>query len=240
MELPEHLYLSQRILSIDTKTAERKVAVYLSAKTMETIFSMPDTTRTKGRRDLTLLCILYDTGARVQELVDLQTRDVRVVDPCVVTLTGKGGKARTIPIMTKTKQLLIKYMHEFKIDSHAQLNHPLFFNSKREKLTRAGVAYIVNKYSQQAGYECTEIKKTVTPHVFRHSKAMHLLQAKTNMFYIKDFLGHSDIETTEIYAKIDPEMKREALEKADLGLVPSNLSDWNQDKDLMSWLHSLL
>ena len=199
---------------------------------------MPDTTKMWGRRDLVLLCLLYDTGARVQEIIDLTIGDIRLESPATVKLTGKGRKRRTVPLMSQTTQLLKNYLEEQKLAEKEQ-SHPLFFNKQWNKLTRKGVAYILKKYVKQAA-EVTSIPTfNITPHVLRHTKAMHLLNAGVNMFYIRDILGHVDISTTEIYARVDAEKKRGILEKISNNSVTSNLPPWQKDQSLMNWLKGL-
>ena len=192
-----------------------------------------------GRRNLTLLSVLYDSGARVQELVDLKVGDVRLDDPPILTLTGKGRKKRQVPIMSNTKTLLRQYMDESSLTQEGKLDHPLFFNRQRSKMTRAGICYILNKYVSQAKAKSAIIPNDITPHVLRHSKAMLLLQSGVNLIYIRDFLGHADIATTEIYARTDTETKRKALEKAYPDIIDTPLPRWNKDEALLTWLTSL-
>jgi len=116
----------------------------------------------------------------------------------------------------------------------------LFVNQKRQKLSRWGISYIINKYVKKAKNNGDFfVRFPVTPHIFRHSKSMHLLQSGVNLIYIRDFLGHSDCSTTEIYARADSEMKRKAIENAYPDLVPDGLPKWEEDGDLMIWLNSL-
>jgi len=116
----------------------------------------------------------------------------------------------------------------------------MFVNQKRQKLSRWGISYIINKYADLANvHTAFTIRFPVTPHIFRHSKSMHLLQSEVNLIYIRDFLGHSDCSTTEIYARADSEMKRKAIENAYPDLVPEGLPKWEEDGDLMRWLNSL-
>jgi site-specific recombinase XerD len=173
--------------------------------------------------------MLYDTGARVTELINLTVRDVRLDGCPVVKLTGKGNKVRFVPLMSKTTSLLEGYISENNLNSHEKLDFPLFFNRQLHKLTRPGITYILQKYGSE----------NLTPHMLRHTKAMHLLQAGVNLVYIRDLLGHSDIATTEIYARADTEMKRIALENAYQDLTPKVMPNWNSDSGLMDWLHSL-
>jgi len=117
---------------------------------------------------------------------------------------------------------------------------PLFFNQKMKPLSRWGVSYIINKYViKLKEEEKLNIDFKITPHVFRHSKAIHLLQANINLIYIRDFLGHTNISTTEIYARADIETKRKALENVYQDLVPGDIPMWDEDADLMDWLNKL-
>jgi site-specific recombinase XerD len=188
---------------------------------------------------LTLLCTLYDTGARVQELIDLRACDVMLENPAVITLTGKGSKARRVPVMKNTAELLKRYLMEQNLDKQWKSQYPLFTNSQHNKLTKEGVAHIICKYADAARKTSLLIPTNIRPHMFRHSKAMHLLQAGVNLIYIRDFLGHVDLKTTEIYARADTETKRKALENAYPDLVDSNLPDWSKDEALLSWLSEL-
>lgn len=239
LEDPVGLLSYQQILSIPIKKMQQPTINYLTPDALKLILAQPDPSKANGRRDLTLLCVLYDTGARVQELVDLRFGDVRLDPPAILTLTGKGRKKRQIPIMSNTETLLKQYMDEaFSIQEGMQ-DHPLFFNRQRGKMTRAGISFILDKYVSQARAKSSIIPSKVTPHVIRHTKAMLLLQAGVNLIYIRDLLGHVDIATTEIYARADTEMKRKALEKAYPEIVTENLPHWQKDEPLLSWLTSL-
>ena len=186
-----------------------------------------------------LLSILYDAVARVQELIDIRVCDVILDNPAVIILTGKGNKTRRVPLMKNTVLLLKSYLAENKLDKPWKNEHPLFINNQHHKLTKEGVAYIVAKYAESARQISTIVPPKVKVHMFRHSKAMHLLQAGVNLIYIRDFLGHVDLKTTEIYARADTETKRKAIENAYPDLIDSNLPDWSIDQALLSWLSEL-
>ena len=117
--------------------------------------------------------------------------------------------------------------------------NPLFTNNQHHKLTKEGIAYIIAKYVASARKISTLVPSKVKAHMLRHSKAMHLLQAGVNLIYIRDFLGHVDVKTTEIYARADTETKRKAIEKLYPDLIDSNLPDWSKDQALLSWLSEL-
>jgi Site-specific recombinase XerD len=236
MEEPQLMLHCQKIMEIRFRRAPKPTVAYLSADALKVMLLSPDASAAHGRRDLTLLAVLYDTGARVQELVDLTVRNVRLEVPASITLKGKGQKTRTVPIMRQTTDLLKKYFSERKIEPVADCDRPLFHSKQHKKLTRAGVSHIVRKYATMARTEYHDIPEKVTPHVMRHTKAMHLVQADVNLIYIRDFLGHVDVHTTEVYAKAEPEVKRKALEKAsELIQFPAQES-WVEDADLMDWL----
>jgi len=240
-EFPENLYETQKILAIPNKKSEKPLVSYLTGDEMRIILSKPDSITKVGFRDLVLLSVLYDTAARVDELINLKMKDVRLMSPAVITLHGKGRKVRQVPIMSNTKSLLDSYMNTRKsCTGMADAESLLFVNQKRQKLSRWGISYIINKYVEQAKTDTAfTVRFPVTPHIFRHSKAMHLLQSGVNLIYIRDFLGHSDCSTTEVYARADSEMKRKAIENAYPDLVPDGLPKWEEDGDLMRWLNSL-
>jgi len=239
-EAPEFLEQTQRILGMAWKKTPQPTVTYLTAGAMQALLAQPAGHTARGRRDRTLLALLYDTGARVQELVDVRVRDIRLADPPVLTLTGKGRKRRVVPLMAATATLVAAYLIEHRLDRPEFRDHPVFFNSRRHALTRWGVTYILQKYAAQARVQAPgQFPETVHPHLLRHSKAMHLLQAGVNLIYIRDFLGHSDVTTTEIYARADAEMKRQALESATIPGVDLAPMSWTEDADLMQWLTRL-
>jgi integrase/recombinase XerD len=239
IEDPAGLLMYQKILSIPMKKAPKPAVNHLTPDALQLILAQPDLSTSRGRRDLTMLSVLYDTGARVQELVNLRVRDVRLDPPPILTLTGKGNKTRHVPLMSNTESLLRQYMTETHLLQNGMQDRPLFFNRQHGKMTREGVAFILDKYVSSARTASSLIPDKVTPHVFRHTKAMHLLQAGVNLIYIRDLLGHVDIATTEIYARADTELKRKALEQAYPNMVSTDLPQWSQDEDLLAWLTSL-
>jgi integrase/recombinase XerD len=238
-EDPAGIYHFQKVISIPIKKAEKKVIGHISPQAIKLILEQPDKTSAKGRRDLTLLSVLYDTGARVQELIDIIVRDVTLDVTPVISLTGKGNKIRRIPLMKNTASLLLKYLTENELNKEWKNQYPLFINNQNNKLTKEGIAYILNKYVEKARAISPIVPEHISPHVLRHSKAMHLLQAGVNLIYIRDFLGHVDLKTTEIYARTDTETKRVAIENAYPDIITDELSDWNKDKELLSWLSKL-
>jgi site-specific recombinase XerD len=239
-EEPAYLLQCQRILAIPSQRPTTTTEVnYLSAEEIAAILHQPDLTTPTGRRDAVLLSLLYDTGARVQELIDLRIRDVRLDSPAQVRLTGKGRKQRLVPLMANTVALVRNYLMEHRLDRPEHSETPLFSNRHGESLSRSGVRYILAKYVTRARLTQRVSLRHVSPHTFRHAKAMHLLQAGTPLIIIRDILGHSTIKSTEIYAKADLEMKRQALVNISDQSPTLQLPSWQQDQALMEWLRSL-
>ena len=238
LEEIEYLPLCNEILSIKTKKNNQKTVKYLSKEGIKEILSLPNTSTKHGIRDLAILTLLYDSGARVQELITLKICDINFNNK-TLDLYGKGRKNRTIPLLKQTIKILEKYIKVYNINFNS--NSLLFFNSKKESLTRMGITYIINKYVKIAKKKSPiEFQIKVTPHVFRHSKAMHLLESGVNLIYIRDFLGHESVTTTEIYAKANPEIKREAIQKNSKELSKTIHFSDKDKKDLLSWLKSSL
>lgn len=236
-QAPEYMFQCQQVLGIPFKKAEKHVIGYLDESKTKELLASPDTSTKKGRRDQTLLSLLYDSGARVQELADLKASDIRLATPAQVKLTGKGRKTRSVPLMDKTVALIEQYLFEQNLTDMPNNNHPLFFNSQGRKLTRQGIAYILKKYADMCGID------EISPHRIRHTKAMHLTEANVNPIFIRDFLGHTDLKVTEVYSKTSVKMKREALEKMDqkAGILPEKKQpDWAQDAELMDWLKNFI
>jgi site-specific recombinase XerD len=234
---PENMFEWQRILSIPIKKKDKESISYLTVSGMKLLLEQPDIKTARGRRDLALLSLMYDCGARVQEIIDLNPSMVRVDNPCTVKLIGKGSKARIVPLLDNQVRLLKAYMDENKLFEPYANMYPLFSNSRKEKLTRSGVNFILKKHAKSArGKDAILIPENLSCHSLRHSKAMHLLQAGVNLVYIRDILGHSSIQITEHYAKVDSRQKREAIEKAYTDITPSTDPQWIENENLLDWL----
>ena len=236
-ESMDYLHECQKILSVRFKKTKRESMTYLTIEGIKLLLQQPDTTTSRGRRDLTLLSLMYDTGARVQETIDLTASMLRLNKPPTIKIVGKGNKARLVPMLDAQTEHLKNYLKENRLNEPFANMYPLFFNSRKQKLTRAGINYIVQKYVKTARKENEMIiPENISCHSLRHSKAMHLLQAGVNLVYIRDILGHVSIQTTEIYARADSKQKREALEKAYVNVNPNEEPIWTKDENLVSWL----
>jgi len=235
---PARMACCQDILAIPASKHDRPAVAHLSTGQTRQLLALPDRSTRAGRRDAALLATLYDTAARVQELADLTVRDIRLDNPAMAALTGKGRKTRHVPIDTNTAALLAAYLAERHLDSPGREDHPVFFNQHRSRLSRGGIAWILRKYQAQAT-DPALANARLSPHILRHSRAMHLYDAGIPLPYIRDILGHVDLSTTEIYARASTEAKRKALEAAYADVVTADLAEWNQDPELLSWLASL-
>lgn len=204
---PEYMFQCHQIIGIPFKKTEKRVIGFLNEEKTRELLAAPSTDTARGLRDQALLCLLYDSGARVQELADIRIRDLRLDSPAQVQLTGKGRKTRSVPLMEQTVCILKEYMKRNGLDNRLNGDHPLFFNAQEKKLTRQGITYVLKKYAEQCGIN------DISPHQLRHTKAMHLTEANVNPIFIRDFLGHTDLKVTEIYSKTSVKMKHEALKK---------------------------
>ena len=241
-ESPDNLFEFSQILGISSKKAPKTIVPYLTEPELKILFAQPNLTTREGRRDFALLTFMFDTAARVQEVCDLKVKNLRLASPAVVTLHGKGDKTRQVPIIEQTKLIVTEYIKE-----HKRLawgisfdDAPLFINQQRQPLSRWGVSYILDKYVEMAKLNPDfSVSFPITPHVIRHSKPMAMLKAGIPLIYIRDFLGHVNITTTEIYCRADNEIKRKYLEEAYKDLNPQEFPQWEDDKNLLSWLNEL-
>jgi len=235
---PARMAGCQDILAIPAKKKAQPGVNHLTVEQTRRLLAQPDRSTRRGRRDATLLATLYDTAARVQEFADLAVRGIRLQPPALAALAGKGRKTRHVPPGGNTAALLSAYLAGHGPGKPGHDDHPLFASQHGSKLSRGGIAWIIRKYQTQAG-EPALASADLTPHVLRHSTAMHLCAAGVPLPYIRDILGHVDLSTTEICARASTEAKRKALDAACTEIVTDDLPEWNQDPGLLSWLASL-
>jgi len=181
------------------------------------LLKLPDSSKTIGQRDVTLLSLLYATGARVQELCDITLKDITLGSPSKVVLTGKGTKSRVVTIPDTCTAILKEYLRirNLDISSKAMRNRHLFSSQTREHMTISCVEEIVKKYVAKAKKQYQNLfrEKGYTPHSFRHSIAVHMLEAGDSLVAIKAFLGHSSVSTTAVYAQVTPELASKYLDE---------------------------
>jgi site-specific recombinase XerD len=241
-EDPARLNKWQSICSIKVKVSVRNTVNYLTVEGLKCILEQIPTNTSDGRRNLTLLSLMYNLGARVQELISLTPSAIRMAKPYVVEVLGKGGKKRVVPLDDCMMKLLLSYMKENGLDRSGMDCHSLFYNCWGSKLTTPGVTYILSKYADKARLAHPElIPEKLSPHSLRHSRAVHMLQAGVELILIRDFLGHTSVTTTEIYARVDSKQRREALEKAyeDVGIKEPKQKRWEKNPKLIEMLKNL-
>ena len=235
-EAPEHIEICRRILQIPSvKTPKTEEVEFLSVRAVQLVVGAAS----DDLRDLTIVSLLYDSGARVSEVCGMAVGDLTLSRPHTAKVLGKGRKARVIPLSSQVGEMLSRYITS--VRPHAALTDPLFVNRSGNPLGRAGVAYVLQKSVTVAhSAHPEEVPSRAHPHIMRHSKAMHLLDAGVNLIYIRDFLGHESVTTTEIYARASTEAKRRAIESAEQNIVPQSPYGKEQRADLVAWLRDLL
>ena len=229
---PSLFDLCTQILSIKNKKVPNKMISYFSEEEIKIIISHLN--KENNLKYLTLLCVLYETGARVSELINIKICDINMSDTASITLYGKRNKIRIVPISNELVKLINKYFKNQYVDYGEGL---LLYSKNHKQYSRFGINFIINSLADKLKLEYPNyFKENYHPHSFRHSKATHLYNNGTPLLYIKDFLGHSTITTTEIYATPDSKKQRELiLENAQEIKVKTNYSD-NKKETLDNWL----
>lgn len=224
------------VLHIPFRRATRRAMVYLDSAEVASILSQPERTTPEGQRDHALLSLLYNTGARIQEALNLRPQDLHLRSPAHVRLMGKGQKERISPIWPETAELLTSLIERKCIGPHERL----FINRYGAPLTASGFRFRLRQYIRTAALiQPTLSQKRITPHVFRHTTAVHLVAAGVDITVIRSWLGHAHLDTTNHYAQANLDTKRRALEQVDPSLRGSKPPRWKRDIDLLAWLDSL-
>ena len=208
-------YLSSR--QVPRRKVEKQLTVkHFSEDVLNALLSQPNPRIRNQHRDLFFMILLYDTGSRDSEILNLRPKDV-ITDsssPYIIVL-GKGKKVRMVPIMKETVKHYKSYISRFHKE-HGD-NIPLFYtiiHGIKQQMSDDNVARFINKYAEMSRKTCPAVPLKVTPHMFRHSRALNLYRKGVPLPLIAEWLGHSNLETTLIYAYADTEMKRVAIEKA--------------------------
>ena len=235
-EEPSLLLHCHTIRTIPLKRTQHKTVDYLEENEMQALLNVVELNPRNGVRDNALLLLLYNTGARVSEIVKLNVGDLRLNDAAQVKLLGKGQKYRSCPLWPETVEALHDYLKQRTPKDPA--TQKLFLNANGSPLTRFGVRHIIGTYATKAKSQCTSIAaKAVNPHTIRHTSAMHLLRAGNDINMVSYWLGHANVNTTHAYVEIDMEMKRQMLQKAGAPAVQKPLP-W-QKPDVLQWLNAL-
>jgi len=237
---PECIETCQRILAVPSKRDRPKTVEYLESDEIHAMLEAVDQQKPHGKRDYALLLTLFNTGGRVQEILDVRPRDLQLERPYQIRLRGKGRKERVCPLWSQTAKSLQRLLSA--MPGGAAETSQIFRNRRGEPMTRFGVRYILRRYAERAQTVSPHLSsKRVHPHSFRHSTAVFLLRSGVDLITISHWLGHASVETTNRYAVIDLETKREALERA--GPITESpdaaLASWRADTSVLEWLEAL-
>lgn len=235
---PENLEWCRQIQMIPFKKTERNLLTYLEKSEMDALLNAPDKHTEQGKRDYALLLFLYNTGARADEAAQLTIADLDIAhaqkrDLSTVLIKGKGNKLRRCPLWEKTVNELSLSILNRKPSEH------VFLNRCKQPLTRFGIHTMVKRYVKKIAKQMPSIgTKRVSPHTIRHTTATHLLRAGVDINTIRAWLGHVSINTTNIYATVDLDMKAKALACCEI-MEDKKQTHWRDDQDLMKFLDAL-
>ncbi len=224
------------IACIPVKKTSRPAMCYLDAEEITAILREPDRSSLEGQRDHALLAFLYNTGARIQEALDVCPQAIRFESPAQVELLGKGRKSRICPLWPETADVLKALL---KRRPRAD-NEPIFVNRYGQPLGAAGVRFKLKQYVQAAARNIPALaRKRVTPHTWRHSVGVQLVAAGVDVTVIRNWLGHVRLDTTNHYARANLETKRKALDQVDPSTKPDKPPRWRRNPEILTWLDSL-
>jgi site-specific recombinase XerD len=231
--------LEQQVKQIPMGRRKGKVVEFLSENALKTLLEQPDIKRRNGQRDRFFMTLMYDTGARVSELLNMKICDIKIdTENPVVYLRGKGDKERSVPIMPKTAEHCKGYMRIFHPGTEMSSTTLLFYTNlhdERHRISAAAVGKFMQKYGEWARRKCKEVPDRVHPHQLRHTRAIHLYRDGYPLALVGEYLGHVSAETTRIYAYADSEMKRKAIEKANAvhGDASDEVPVWENNEDML-------
>jgi site-specific recombinase XerD len=234
---PEHLDLAQRVLGIPFKRAHQRVIDYLEYEEIDSVLKAIDRTTLQGNRDYALLATMFNTGARVQEIADLRARDLQLAKPFQVRLFGKGRKERYCPLWQQTATILRSFCGQRNLDLRSEAY--VFLNHRGAPLTRFGIRHILARCLKLACEKAPNLrKKRLHPHSMRHSTAVALLKSGVDLSTISHLLGHASPTTTNRYAKVDLEMKRQAIARVK-PVASRSRTPWGKDGTIVEGWESL-
>jgi len=236
-EFPDYLLEFQTILNIPIKKAPQKEISYLKTDGVKLLFDQVNINSLNGLRDYAILTLLYTTGIRVSELINIKVKDVSLQQPPTLLVHGKGQKSRFVPLTKHAVDIIDKYINVENMVKNDRLQEWLFKNHMQEQFTRQGINYIIKKYVNLSRLINPQlVPEDFSPHKMRHTTAMELVGSGVDLIYIRDLLGHVSVKNTEVYAKADVTKKREAIEAASKEIVPREDALWEGNGKLKDWL----
>lgn len=238
-EFPDYMEEYQRILGISLKKTEQKEISYMKTEGVELLVNQIDVNSTNGLRDYVMILLLYTTGIRVSELINIKVKDLSLTEPYTLRIHGKGNKGRYVPLMKTAVPHIKRYLSYMNYDTEERYEEYLFKNHMNTQFSRQGVNYVLKKYASKARkINKNLIPEDLTAHKMRHTTAMELTASGVDLIYIRDLLGHSSVMTTEVYARTDAKLKRKAIEAASKEILPQEEALWDVDTNLKDWLKS--
>lgn len=238
--------LTMDVRNIPLKSAQGKVVEYLSEHALEILLKQPNPAKRTELRNLFFMVLMYDTAARCGELLSMRVRDLRLkVQYPVAYLHGKGNKTRTVPLLARTVEHCERYLRTFHPNESADSEKPLFYtiiHGIQQQMSADTVALFLKKYGKMAHNSCPEVPAHIHAHMLRHTRAMHLYHQGMPMMLLSEYLGHASEETTKVYAYADTEMKRAAIDKADIirNGPPQLTPIWIDDEEMLLKLSGLI
>jgi integrase/recombinase XerD len=230
---PEHIVWCGQIRAIHFKKTTKVVIPYLDKPEMNALLAAPDRQTFQGRRDYAVLLFLYNSGARADEAAQLIIQDLHGAS-LFVRILGKGGKERQCPLWPATVEAVVPLI------VNRSPSDRIFLNRCGRPMTRFGIHTLVERYARKARVKMPSLSnKRVSPHTIRHTTASHLLRGGVDLNTIRAWLGHVSLDTTNIYAETDLEMKAKALATCEITGEPKAKKRWREDPQLMTFLHSL-
>jgi len=234
---PDQMQRAQQMIGVPFKRTDQRVIEYLDRSEIEAVLTRVDRSTSNGRRDYALLSTMFNTGARVQEVIDLRANDLQLTRPYQLRLFGKGRKERYCPLWPQTAKVLLAFCEERQIELCSDAK--VFLNHRGTHLTRFGVRYILAKHVDRARSEvATLVRKRLHPHSMRHSTAVALLKSGVDLSTISQWLGHASPTTTNRYATVDLDMKRDAINRVKPVGGPRKVA-WRTSETILKWLESL-
>lgn len=240
LETPELAEQCESVMSIPFADTETKPPEYMTEDAVSHVLHSINANSKVGLRHLAILSLLYDSGCRVQELIDLKVCDIQFEKGQRIFVHGKGDQYREIPIMPDTGQIIRKYIRIYALSAQDLL----FTNNQGKRLTRQGIRHIFRKYASLSQKENPDDfeRQEIYPHLLRHSRATHLVNTGVNIYHVRDFLGHAHVQTTQIYLTSNPEITRKAIEKVASQTVPNSVDYYSETEkqSLMDYLETLI
>lgn len=231
---PEHLSWCTELCGISFKKAPQPSMCYLEKFEMDALLDMPDQETEQGRRDYAILLFLYNSGARADEVAQAKISDLHLGRSPMVRIAGKGSKTRICPLWSLTSDVLERLVRGRSPDER------VFLNRRKQPMTRFGIHDLVRRYVAKAALRIPSMaSKRISVHSIRHTTAVHLLRAGVDINTIRAWLGHVSLDTTNIYAEVDLEMKARALAHCEILTEVKESRSWNTDPDLLAFLRSL-